>query len=283
MVNWPKPLVREIADRRVLIFVGSGISKAARPETPTWSALLEELKEQLPKRTEKKFISGLIKSGSLLDAAQAISDGLDQAVVNEFIREKFQIRPMVHNEIYKSILDLDLKTIITTNYDEFLEKNFEHFSGGIEAYNISKHTSTDLLDRIRSPGRTIIKIHGCVSEPNKIVLDRTSYFKARQKNYGFFNILSSMFTVNTVLFIGYSMNDPDMQIILENINIHSESSHGHYCLISKQSHSSITKAMKSTYNILCLEYPKDGHSNVPDYLKTLSESVRQDRAARGIV
>lgn len=283
MVTWPKPLVREIAERRVLVFVGSGISKAASPAMPNWSNLLSELKDNLSQATEKKFVSGLIKTGNLLDAAQIISDGLDRAVINDFMRDKFQIRPMIHHEIYRSILELDLKTIVTTNYDEFLEKNFEHFSGGMQAYNVCKHTSSDLLDKLRSPGRTIVKMHGCVTELNDLVLDRFSYFKAKRENSGFFQVLSSLFTINTVLFLGYSLGDPDMQIILEDINMHSDSSHGHYSLVSRQDHKSINRSMKRTYNILCIEYPKGAHDDVPSYLAELATAVGDERAARGIV
>lgn len=57
----------------------------------------------------------------------------------------------------------------------------------------------DLLDQVRSPQRTIAKIHGCITEPNDLVLDRMSYFKARQLNHGFFQVMSALFTTHTVL------------------------------------------------------------------------------------
>ena len=283
MIIWPKPLVREIAERRAIIFIGSGISKSALPSMPSWPELLKDLSKNMKAKTEREFVHRLIKNGNLLDAAQIISDGLDRAEVNDFLRDKFEVRPMVYNEIYRSILELDLKTVITTNYDEFIEKNFEHFSGGSRAYNVCKHTSKDLIDKVRSPGRTIVKMHGCVSEYNDIVLDRNSYFEARRNNFGFFQVLSALLTVNTVLFVGYSVNDPDLQIMLENINMHSQSSHGHYSLISKQEHKSISRSIKNTYNILCIEYPKGGHSEVPKYLEELSTAVQNERNARGIV
>lgn len=283
MIHWPEALVRELADRRVLLFIGAGISKAASPAMPTWGQLLTGLSAKLAKKSDQKVVTQLIRQNSLLDAAQVISDGVGRADINAKLREKFQPNSTPHHDVYQNILSLDLKTIITTNYDEFIEKNFEYYSGGNIAYSLCRYTSDDLLEHLRSPSRLIVKVHGCITEPGKIILDRYSYFKERQKNRGFFDVISALFTVNTVLFLGYSLGDPDMQIILENIHAASESSHGHYSLLPKQKHRSLVGAFKQTYNISCLEYPEGAHNLVPSYLTSLAAAVKADRSARGIV
>jgi hypothetical protein len=283
MVDWPAALVRELADRRVLLFVGAGISKAAAPASPKWSDLLTSLSTKLKKKADQILVSQLIRQNALLDAAQIISDGVGRADINAELRANFQPNPTPHHELYNFMLALDLKTVVTTNYDEFLEKNFEHYSGGNAAYSVSRYTSADLLEHLRSPSRLIVKMHGCISEPGKIVLDRSSYFTAKQQNRGFFDVLSALFTVNTVLFLGYSLGDPDMQIILENIHSASSSGHGHYSLLPKQRHRSLVGALRNSYNITCIEYPEGAHENVPEYLLSLSAAVSEDRSARGIV
>jgi NAD-dependent SIR2 family protein deacetylase len=281
MVDWPDALIREIADRRAIIFVGAGISKNALPGMPSWEGLLRDLSGRLSKGVDRKLVRQLLNKGKMLDAAQIITDDLDRADLNAEFRRVFQIRPTPQHEIYNTILQLDLKTIITTNYDEFLEKNFDHYSGGVAAYNIQKYTSKDLLDQIRSPQRTIVKMHGCITEPNDIVLDRTSYFDARYQNHGFFSVLSALFLTNTVLFIGYSLSDPDLQVILENIHGPIKNEHCHYCLISKLEHRSMVQAIKKSYNIKCLEYRAGNHHLVQEELVALLEAVNAARAARG--
>ncbi|WP_292085631.1 MULTISPECIES: SIR2 family protein [unclassified Brevundimonas] len=283
MAFWPDSLAREIADRRVLIFIGAGLSKSACPTLPTWPTLLTTLSERLGKQKDKILIKSLIKKGELLDAAQIIRDGVDGAVLSTDIRNKFQIRPTPYNDIYKHLLLLDPKTIVTTNYDEFVERNFEHFSGGTEAHSIVRHDGTHLLNDLRSPIRNIVKIHGCVSNPHDVVLDRTSYFEARKKNPSLFSLVSALMTVNTVLFLGYSVSDPDIRIILENINLVSKAENSHYALVSKFDHSSIKGALTSTYNIKYLEYPDGQHGLVPGLIKELAESVEAIRSSRGIV
>lgn len=279
---WPDALIREIADRRALVFIGAGFSKAAHPLMPTWPELLNNLSPKLTKKADQALIIKLIKQHRLLDAAQIITDGVERADLNAFLKTIFQLRPAPLHDIYRDLLQLDLKTIVTTNYDEFLEKNFDHHSGGNAAYDVYKHTSSNVLSAIRSPQRVIAKMHGCITEPDELVLDRLSYFKARQRNHGFFNVMSALFTTHTVLFLGYSLGDPDLQIILENINSVSESAHGHYALLPKMEHRSMVKAIKQSYNISCIEYPAENHSLVPEHLSDLQIAVTANRAARGI-
>lgn len=219
----------------------------------------------------------------MLDAAQIIHDLLPRADMNASLRDIFQVRPVPNCEIYNDLLKMDPKTIVTTNYDELLEKNFEHFSHGTEAHSICDHKATKLLTDLRSPIRSIVKMHGCITNPSNVVLDRSSYFKAKRDNPGLFNTISALMTVNTVLFLGYSINDPDIQLILENSNIFSTSDHPHYALMSKFEHSSIKGAMKETFNVDFVEYPAGQHAMVPEAIAGLRERVISLREERGIV
>ena len=283
MVKWPETLVRELADRRVLLFIGAGVSKVAHEDMPTWPEFINSLSEYLPTRKDKDLVRRMTRQNGLLDAAQIISDGVSRAELNRVFRETFIIGPTPHHDIYQSLLNLDAKTIVTTNYDELLEKNFEYHSSGNASYSVCRYTSSDLLDNLRSPQRTIIKAHGCITEPSGLVLDRASYFKARQSHHGFFAILSSLCTVNTVLFLGCSLGDPDMQMVLENIHLVSECTHSHYAVVSKQEHRSIVKSVKQTYNISCIEYPKGEHDTVPGIVDDLWFAVKEERMRLGII
>lgn len=283
MPIWPDSLVREIAERRVVLFLGSGISKAACPALPTWTDLLIRLSAKLARRKDKNLVKQLIGKGKLLDAAQVVRDIVPRADVSAELRSIFQVRPIPFNAIYDDLLQLDPKSIVTTNYDEFIEKNFEHFSAGAEAHSISDHRSKKLLNDLRSPIRSIVKMHGSIDDPANVVLDRSSFFEARRDNVAIFSIIESMMTVNTVLFLGYSISDPDIQITLENINLSSPSDHHHYALVPKFEHSSLKSALTRTYNIDFIEYPAGDHGSVPTAIKELRDTVIALRTARGIV
>lgn len=283
MIAWSDSVIREIAERRVVIFVGSGISRAACPTLPSWDTLLAALAQKLSTKKERSLVDQLIRKGRLLDAAQIITDIIPKADLGGKIRQVFQLAPPPHHYIYENILKMDPKIIVTTNYDELIEKNFEHFSSGNVPYNINRLKSTTLINDLRSPMRTIIKIHGCVTEPLDIVLDRSSFYNAKKHSGGLFAALTAIMTVNTILFLGYSISDPDIQLILENVSMLTASQHPHYALVEKFEHISIKRAMAQTYNIEFIEFPRGLYGSVPEEIVKLAELVLLSRASRGIV
>ncbi|MFS3137769.1 hypothetical protein ACLRDC_20840 [Gluconacetobacter sacchari] len=121
MNNWPDSLIRELAERRVVIFLGAGISKSALGSLPTWVNLINTLSCNLNTKTEKDLVKKLTRRGLLLDAAQIISDGINFPDLSAELVRIFKVKPP-HSEIYKDILSLDAKVVITTNYDQFIEK-----------------------------------------------------------------------------------------------------------------------------------------------------------------
>jgi NAD-dependent SIR2 family protein deacetylase len=237
----------------------------------------------LTKKKDKELIKKLVRQGSMLDAAQVIRDGSIKADLTAELRNIFQIRPTPYHDLYQDLLLMDPKVIVTTNYDEFLEKNFEHYSRGSEAHSICKHKSNHLLNDLRSPIRSIVKIHGCITEASDVVLDRSSYFDARRNNQGLFQTVSALMMVNTVFFLGYSLSDPDIQLILGNIHLYSKCDNTHYAVMSRFEHNAIKNANVHSYNVDFLEYPTGDHAAVPRLLANLKEQVLEERRRRGIV
>ncbi|WP_439840331.1 SIR2 family protein [Aeromonas veronii] len=99
--------------------------------------------------------------------------------------------------------------IITTNWDMFLEQQFPRFTPFI---------GQDGLITGRSHGiAEIYKIHGCCSSPNSLVLTSSDYDKYRKKNPYLSSKLLTMFIERPVVFLGYSLTDPHIAEILEDI------------------------------------------------------------------
>ena len=280
---FPKTLIREIADRRVVFFVGSGVSKAARPTFPTWAGLLDDLSGDLPIGVDKKLVKKLIKQGRLLDAAQIVSDKLPIPDLHQKLRDTFLVQIENHHDLYSDIVALDPKIIVTTNYDELLEKGIEHFSDGQEAFSVIQHTEKNALNYIRSPMRSVMKFHGTIQDVPNVVLTRRSYFNAKKDNPGFYGLMSSLMTVNTVIFFGYGLSDPDIQLILENIHSQHSTQHPHYVISPKMESRSLRSAFEDTYNLSIIEYPADDHGKMLELLSQLRIEVDALRQSRGIV
>ena len=100
---------------------------------------------------------------------------------------------------------------------------------------------------------------------------------------GLFAALSAIMTVNTILFFGYSISDPDIQLILENVSLLTASQHPHWAFVEKFERVSIKRAMSQTYNIEFIEYPSGTYHTAPEEIAKLTVLVLQSRASRGIV
>lgn len=285
MIEWPQSLIEELAARRGLIFLGAGASMGAtkvgtageEKSPPEWKSLLMQLATKIPSGSTEdlKQATHLIDIRSYLEAAEIIKSHVLEADYSRLIRENFS--GFDESEIHSHICKIDQKFVVTTNYDCIYE-NLCQSGSGRDGYKVLSYYDQNLVSSLRSPVRLIIKAHGCMKTPERTVLTKSEYFSARQYYGPFFNVLESLFLTNTILFIGYSISDPDIQLILENSSITARSSHPHYAVMPIGIHSSIKSAFKKAYNIQIIEYdPVNKHEVLEQSLQELADAVEVER------
>lgn len=100
--------------------------------------------------------------------------------------------------------------IVTTNYDEFIERLFPEYEP-IVGQRILSSDSAFVGE--------VFKIHGCVSQPRTLVLTVDDYqdFQLRKKYLS--AKLLTFFLEHPVLLVGYSAEDPNIRAILSDIDI----------------------------------------------------------------
>ncbi len=277
-MHWPKALITELAARRCIIFLGSGasagcIAQDSQKRPPTWNAFLRSLIQLIPNLdSNETVINGLIESGKYLEAAEIIYELVPKADYTRFIREELDVPRYSPSKIHESVMELDPKIVITTNYDKIYD-NYCTIGIAEEGYNVSKYYDDHLIADLRSPVRIIIKAHGCVSDASKIVLTKSQYFKARKDFSNFYKILDALFLSHTILFIGYSLSDPDIQLVLENANITAPTVHPHYFVIGNSLHPVIKRANQTSYNLEFIEFTEGNFSELEEGLSELVEEV----------
>jgi hypothetical protein len=88
-----------------------------------------------------------------------------------------------------------------------------------------------------------------------------------------------LFLTHTLLFLGYSVGDPDIQLLLENSTITASSEHPHYALMPLGLHAAIRSAFRRTYNIEILEF--DPTNNFAEFIASLHDLVARVNETRG--
>lgn len=99
--------------------------------------------------------------------------------------------------------------IITTNFDRFLEDLFpEH---------VSYIGQNQLLFNQSYGVGEIYKIHGCVSDPESLVLTQADYTAYRKRNAYLSAKLMTIFLEHPIIFLGYSITDSNIRMIFSDI------------------------------------------------------------------
>lgn len=277
----PDALLKAATYRRLALFVGSGISAEATNKAsqhpPTWSGLLRELSSLTTGETREQIVS-LIDKNQLLLAAELLRYSIRKSdKVNEFNK---QIKELVNgprsdpfrpSEWHDIIDSLNPQIIITTNYDNLLEGN------SCETYAVNTFGAKSLDDHLRIGSTTILKIHGdanaAFNRTEDLILSISDYARARQKGRLAFDILKAVFLTHTTLFLGYSMNDPDLQIILEDLFFDRDVDSPHF-LLTKSAEEYQVEYFSTCYGIKVLQCEDYGLS----FFKELVDKSRTQAA-----
>jgi hypothetical protein len=277
VIDWPNSLVEEVASKRAILFLGAGISSssvnAANARPPSWKLLLETACVKFVKAADLAYVHELIAKELYLDAAEVVFDGVAQADRRLFFQEALAAPRFLPSELHAAIQAINAKIVVTTNYDQLYEVQCDALVAG-RGYSVRKYNDKNILNDIRSKDNLIIKAHGCMNNTEDLILTRSDYFKIKKNHTQFYNVLDSLLTINTVIFLGCSMTDPDIQLVLENTNIAATSDHTHYALMPRGRHPALLRAMSNSYNIKALEYdPANGHAELLDSLCDLKVRI----------
>lgn len=278
---WPDSLIHEIAARRAIAFFGAGVSASSvdqdgnRP--PDWAHLLINLKDSINQEGRgqvKANIEQLIAVKDYLSAAEILDDEitLPQKIT---ILDRMLMRPRyAPSRMHTALLNLDFKTVITTNYDTIYD-NYCMTGDGEYGYIVSKYYDNSIIANLKTPRRMILKAHGCITDVSKIVLTRKSYFDARKNHPNFYKILESLYTLNTSIFFGYSLNDPDIQMVLENSAMSSGNFESNYLVTTDDIDEVKRKIFKLAYNIEIIKF--DTYDELYQAMEELVEQVASMR------
>ena len=189
------------------IFVGAGVSKSADTDTekfPTWENLIEGLKGELKLENEHDN----------LKIAQLYFLNFEEFEYYKKIKEYFP-EYTSPSTIHKLIFDINPHFIITTNWDNLLEKTIDE---NAHVYDVICSDS-DLVKS--SLPNKLIKMHGDFKNHN-IVFKEDDYLKYSQNFPLIENYVKSILSTHTVLFIGYSYNDVNLKQVINWLQYHSK-------------------------------------------------------------
>lgn len=286
MIEWPSDLVRDIAARRSVVFLGSGVSRNAANTNGVhprgWTDFLYHLAAQVSDAAKKAEIEQCITDADLLTACELCRKyltphGFKTELIKEFSGNGY--RPaQIHDDL--SLIDSQL--VMTTNFDKLYENRANQLQDNTVI--VKNYYDKDVADVFRRRDRVVLKVHGIIDVPDQTIFTRSQYALARRDYGHFYQLLRSLFVTHTFVFLGASMRDPDMQLLLEDHAYRFEGSRPHYIVMPEDSaRRGVLEVLEETMNLKALTYnPADNHSALAtsvSALVPLVESERQNIAA----
>ncbi len=190
----------------LVLFLGAGVSAGAG--VPLWNELLGNLAKSANIFKEDSDREAF-KDLDLLDKARLISIRLEQNnnKIGEIVARL--ISKYKYSSINHMILSsLPVSEVITTNYDQL----FENTSAAID-----KEFRILPYQPAKSAERWFLKMHGCISKPDDIVLTRSDYLGYNEQRSALRGIVQAMLITKHLLFIGFSLTDDNFHIIIEDV------------------------------------------------------------------
>ena len=280
--RWPKDLVQRIAKQDFVLVVGAGMSAActnasgARP--PSWRLLLQTLNREFATGDARKTANTLIDQGNLLDAAELIKTcAAEKSRDKDFVRfvaESVDGKQSDHfraSELHNTLMRLDPRLLVTTNYDSILERASKN------GFRVKTYDSTDIGHEVRTGVALLLKVHGTVDTEQKLILTRSDYSKLRRDGQSSLRVLESLFLTKTTLFVGYGMGDPDIQLLLENNFARQMDSGAHYILIGDAIPRHQRSILLRSYGVQPITFKQDDYYEAGKMLELLADLVDVER------
>ena len=187
---------------------------------PSWPWLISRMRAQLAQRCpedEQESLSKFFRDEGPLDCAQLFRRSVGEANYREFLQGQFDInrhefvRP---TPSHQALVALGLPLIFTTNYDELIER--AHVDAGMPI-RVSAHEQEFMARLAEHPARHLVKLHGSIDRPDTIVLTRADYSRARVARREMFGRLRSELVAASFLFVGFSLSDPNFNLLLDDV------------------------------------------------------------------
>jgi len=269
LIHWPREVISDLARRRTVVFLGAGISRNSTTiegrQPKTWIEFLNFAAQRV---NPNRHIKLLIRERDYLTACEVIKKEVGREEFNQLLKDEFLSPKYRTSPIHEAIFKLDSRIVATPNFDKIYESYANHEAGG--SIVVKHHFDPDIAEAIRGTDRVILKVHGTIDSPERMIFTRKEYAESREKYRSFYSLLEALALTHTFLFMGCGVNDPDIRLLLEDTFFRHPSSRSHIFVLPKQGlHNSLRIVLQESMNLKILTY-KSAHNH-----RELSESIEQ--------
>lgn len=196
--------VKALKDENAVVFAGAGLSVASGYFD--WKRLLAPIANKLNLDINDEYDLTLL-------AQFFIDNKGGRGELNQILAEEFSKAGIQNTENHKILARLPIGIYWTTNYDSLIEDSIKAAGKTPDV----KRTQDDLSINLPRREAIVYKMHGDITDISRVVLtkhDYEDYYKTREL---FSNAFKADFVSRTMLFIGFSFSDPNLDYLISRI------------------------------------------------------------------
>jgi hypothetical protein len=251
--------------RRLVFFAGAGISTSAG--YPSWR---DGTSLALSSAKARNLISpgalGYANEELAKDEYYGVFDILKKQLPEpSFLEIAMDIfgKERPPSDLHKLLVDIPCRGVITTNFDECLAAAYAATKGVLPISDMPQAMASDRF--------FVVKPHGSVLVPKSMVLTTLAWQQV-EKNEDFKDLLANSINNYQILFVGYSLKDPDFENIWQGLlSKRVFRSSAIYCCAEGALSSARHEEFRAK-NIQVVAFPDDGSfAFVPEFLRLLAK------------
>jgi SIR2-like protein len=197
--HFPKPLLDDLVGGRWLPIIGAGFSRnavvPAGKQMPLWADLGSSFATEI----------GDYASAGALDAISAYEHEYGRPKLIERLAEALLISESRPGTAHQAFCSIPFDIVCTTNFDFLLERQYEAVPRNCTPVVDEEQLSIN----VRDSGVGLLKLHGDLRHPVRLVATETDYDRFLDKYPMLATYLANLLITRTAVFIGYSLDDPD--------------------------------------------------------------------------
>lgn len=212
----------------------------------------------------------LLEAGKFPELAGYCRDLLGRRNFHERVRS--ELRPEGEPpETHRAIVRTPFSCVVTTNFDNLLEDAYARWdSRGIP----KAPTGAELAQQgtlLFDGAFFILKAHGDLDHESSIIFTSEDYRRVIHSNPAFQAMLTGILLRYAVLFVGYSLSDPNFRLLLDNqLTIFNEQVPPRYALMADVGEAE-REILWRTAKVRVFSYEKGKHEVVRRFLRTLAD------------
>lgn len=205
MDSLPEPLVDDLVQGRWLPLVGAGFSRNAEYESGPAPADWRELGAALGRALHETD-----GDSSPIESISAFEQAFGRVALVDRVSELVRTHDAQPGAAHLAFARVAFRNVITTNFDFLLER----------AYDRAGRGCLPVLDEVqlsapnRAVGPRVIKLHGDLNHPSRLVLTEDDYDSFLHRFPLLATSVSALLIEHTGVLIGYSLDDADTRQLL---------------------------------------------------------------------